>query len=234
MKPTLALLSILASAAPFAAQQTLETWGPEQAPLGCPVHYSLVNAGIVPLTYFPCAFAVYDAAGALVFTPSCAGPVVLQPHEFFVHTWPQVDASGQPVPPGTYHLNHAAGPSVVVGGADAAVAPIGSRQFELCAPQDAGFCYVLAASFSNTVGIPSCAGRIPLDLDPLLRLSLTRPNAFPGFAGVLDASGQASARIVLPANNLRAFGIVLSFVVLDPASPCEIRRISAPTVTTIL
>jgi len=233
MKLSTLLFLAVASAAPLGAQ-TLETWGPEQAPLGCLVHYSVVNASPATLSYFPCAFSVYDASGALVFTPPCGGPVVLKSHEYFVHTWPQVDASGQPVPPGVYQLDHATGPTIVVGGAAAAVAPIGSRSFELCSPQDAGFAYVMAASFSSAAGIPTCAGRIPLDPDPLLHLSLTRPNSFPGFVGVLDATGRASAQVRLPPNNLRAAQIVLSFLVLDPSAPCGIRRISAPTRTTIL
>lgn len=226
------LLFSFVSALSLAAQSTGETWGPEQAPIGCPIYYSFVNAGPATLLYDPCGFAVYDAAGALVFTPPCAGPVVLQAHEFHAQRWTQVDSAGQPVPPGTYHLNGPGGPAVVVGGVEAAVAPIGSRKFELCSPLDAGFCYVMGAALSNTTGIRICAGTVPLDPDRLLRLSLTRPAIFPGFAGVLDANGMAAARVVYP-NNIGALQIHLAFVVLDPAAPCGVRRISAPTRTTI-
>jgi len=225
------LAAFLVVVLPSAAQQTAITWGPEQAPVGCPVYYSVVNAGPASITFDPCGFAVYDAAGGLVFVPPCTGPVVLQDGEFHAQRWNQVDSAGQPVPAGLYHLDNPGGPTVVVGGANAAVAPIGARDFELCAPGSPGRPYLMAASFSNTTGIPFCGGTIPLDPGPLLRLSLRSPAAFQGFLGVLDPTGKAAAHLALP-SNLRFYSVVFAFIVLDPAAPCGV-EVSAPTHTLV-
>jgi len=226
------LAAFLVVVLPSTAQQTAVTWGPELAPVGCPVYYSVVNAGPASIAFDPCGFAVYDAAGNLVFVPPCTGPVVLQAREFHAQQWNQVNSAGQPVPAGLYHLDNPGGPTVVVGGANAAVAPIGSRNFELCAPRSGGFPYLMAASLSSTTGIPFCGGTIPLDPDALLRLSLRSPGVFQGFIGVLDPTGKAAAHIAMP-NNLGFFEFSLAFIVLDPAAPCGVREISAPTHTLV-
>ena len=108
-------LALAALALPTIAQVG-HTWGPELAPVGCPVRFSLYNGGTTDVTHDPCGFGVYDAGGNLVYTPPCAGPVVIPPGQAHIATWPQVDAAGMQVPPGVYHLNTPGGPAVTVGG----------------------------------------------------------------------------------------------------------------------
>ena len=226
------LCGLGAATGSLAAQsQSAITWGPELAPLGCPVHYSFTNGGPGDTLWDPCGFRVFDAAGNLVASPPCGGPVQLGPGEFHTSTWDQLDDRGDPVPPGSYFLNDPAGLEVQVGAAEASVAPLGTRTLELCSPLDPNLPYVLAASFTNNTGITICGITIPLDPDPIFRLSRRRMG-FQGFTGVLDSDGRALARLVLPPD-VGLFSLVFAFVVVDSTSPCGIRRVSAPTRTLI-
>ena len=223
-------LALTAFAFPTIAQIG-HTWGPELAPVGCPVYFSLYNGGTTDVMYDPCGFGVYDPAGNLVYRPLCPGPVLVQPGETHTSTWPQVDTTGAQVPPGRYHLNAPGGPVVTVGGADAAVAPLGTRDFELCAPLDAGFPYLMATTLSSTApGFTACGQTIPLIPDAFL-LSLNDPGTFQGFYGFLDSNGMASAQLNLPSGPSQLSQVDYAFVVFDFSQPCAVRRVSAVTRT---
>lgn len=228
--PSLSASLVLAALALPATAQLGQTWGPELAPVGCTVYFSLYNGGTTDVLHDPCGFGVYDAAGNLVFAPACSGPVVVSPGEAHVQAWPQTDAAGQQVAPGVYHLNGPAGPAVTVGGATAAVAPLGTRDLELCAPQDAGRPYVLAVRLSSAApGFTVCGQTIPFGPNAFRR-SLDFPGTFQGFFGLLDASGRASAHLNLPGPP-QLVQVDYAFVVLDFTQPCAVRRVSAVTRT---
>jgi hypothetical protein len=65
-------------------------------------------------------------------------------------------------------------------------------------PRFPGSGYALGASFGFRPGIPTGAGVIPLNADPLLAMSLSNPVYFSGFLGTLDVRGEAAASIAVP------------------------------------
>lgn len=215
--------------------------GPELAPLDAPVHLVVSNDRDGSVYYDPCAFAVYDVLGELVWAPPCEPVVELLPGDTYVHTWPQVDDAGRSVLPGLYALGDARGPAVLVGGSDAAIAPLGApklgtvRPLALASPLDPGHPYLLAAASSSAVGIPTCAGVLPLDPGPVFELSLSPHTFLAHSLGLLDAAGRstAPALVLPPIPELAGARLVLAFVVLDPSQPCAIRRISAPLELTL-
>jgi hypothetical protein len=94
-------------------------------------------------------------------------------------------------------------------------------------PPDAGRSYLMAASFATRPGIPVGSRTIPLRADALFGLSRTLPSMFTNFTGVLDPRGQAVATIRTPnAPALKGVSFYVAGVVLDPASPFGIVRIS--------
>ena len=102
------------------------------------------------------------------------------------------------------------------------------RHFYLASPSDPGLPYLLLASTTTSVGTPTCGGTLPLDATPLLTLSLTPGLIFQNSFGVLDSFGASLApRFDLPSlPSLVGIGLEAAFVVLDPAAPCLVRRIS--------
>ena len=153
--------------------------------------------------------------------------------------WDQRDNAGQPVPAGNYfvRVTYDVGPPtihpLVLGGTDAGVVLEGtaviqetltgeSRHFSLCAPLDAGFPYVLLASLTADVGIPTCAGTFPLDPDALFTLSLTAGAVFQSSTGMLGPTGTTTAPVFdLPPNpNLIGLSLELSLIhISEPTRP---------------
>ena len=193
-----ALLAALS--APAAAQNVNATVGPSPAPLGCPISITASNDFQGSGSSVACPFKVFDDQMNLVFDPglfsACANqPILIGPWGWVTAHWDQRDNAGQPVPAGNYfvRVTYDVGPPtihpLVLGGTDAGVVLEGtaviqetltgeSRHFSLCAPLDAGFPYVLLASLTADVGIPTCAGTFPLDPDALFTLSLTAGAVF--------------------------------------------------------
>jgi hypothetical protein len=103
----------------------------------------------------------------------------------------------------------------------------------LAFPSDGLRFYQLGASTGISPGIPTSAGVIPLNPDPLLALSLLgSPSLFPGFAGKLDAQGNALAGITLPAlPALKGFVFYLAALTHDGAG--RIWSISEPEVVVV-
>ena len=214
--------------APFAAAQS------GVYPLGCPVPSVLANDTGGNLWYTPCPPWVTDANGNAVYTPFCLQIVqLLAPDEVVVSYWNQQDDNGQQVPPGKYIVN---GRKVEISAsAETALTAHGSpriglsRAIELCSPQDPLAFYALAAAGSSAVGIPlGCGLMFPLDLDALLLQSVSNPNVFPSFIGVLDQDGRTTdPRISVPFQpSLVGIQFDVAFVVFDPNAACGVARVS--------
>ena len=111
-----------------------------------------------------------------------------------------------------------------------------ARHFYLCAPTDGGHTYFLLASLTATTGIPSCGGTLPLDLDPLLNLTLGAGTIFQNPLGTLNTSGTTKAPTlpIPPDPTLVGFHLESAFVVLDFTQPCFLRRISESYPMTII
>jgi len=87
--------------------------------------------------------------------------------------------------------------------------------------------YVAAASFSPRPGIPVDARVVPLTPDSLFALSVTIPQIFVNFAGILDPNGRATPYVLLPnIAGLKGLRIYLAAVVVDPKAPSAIAQIS--------
>lgn len=209
-------------------------------PVGCAVPSTLENNGAAAISYMFCTPTVTDANGQIVTFGLCLfADLLLGPGETSTAYWNQTDMFGLPVAPGIYVVN---GVPYDIGAANAALQPLGSphpgtaRTIELCSPADAGAPYLLAASFSSSVGIPlGCGVHFPLDFDWLLGESLGNPAVFANFLGTLDASGRTTAPAVVlpPLPILVGIGFDLAFLTLDPTNPCGLGRASGAVSVTI-
>jgi hypothetical protein len=218
-----------AALAPLAAAQSGAVY-----PVGCPVPFVLANDTDGDLWYTPCPPYVIDANGNEVFTPFCLQIAkLLPPGEVYVSYWNQQDNNGQQVAPGNYIVG---GRKVEVSAsAETALTAHGSpriglsRAIELCSPQDPLAFYALAASGSSAVGIPlSCGLTFPLDFDALLLESISNPNVFPSFIGVLDQDGRTTdPRIAVPFQpSLVGIQFEVAFAVFDPNAACGVAHVS--------
>jgi hypothetical protein len=105
----------------------------------------------------------------------------------------------------------------IVAGADPS--PGAALALRFCEPSSAGDLYLAAASFSTSPGIPTPAGVVDLTPDALFALSQLAPSMFVNFAGVLDASGAAAAKVVVPGvPQLKGFRFYVSFVTVRGSS----------------
>ncbi len=239
---TLALL-----AAPALAQITTgdvqSIVGPPQAPIGCPVSISISNDSNQGFWMGVCPWQVLKGSTP-VFSPICIQIAkLLSPGETFSTEWHQNDDFGNPVPPGKYTVrvflptgiqqDHL----VQIGGTDAGMAALGipkigtTRNYQLCSPLDPNGFYLVLASGSNTTGIPTCGGTVPLDADDILLTSVSDPTIFQNSFGNLDGNGRsdAMALAIPPLPSLVGLDLVFAFIVIDFTDPfCGIRRISAP------
>jgi len=101
----------------------------------------------------------------------------------------------------------------------------------LSMPSEAGQSFAAAAALGTTHGIPTPAGPIPLDPDPLFFLSIGNPHLFQNFTGALDVTGTAVMSIKIPnASSLRGFRFFVAAVTHDVAA---IRRITEPFGVTV-
>ena len=107
--------------------------------------------------------------------------------------------------------------------------------FALSVPGDAGFPYQVASSF-GTGPISLGARQLGLTLDNLMVLSTSGllPTVFSGYAGALDAKGDGTAKLNIPAvAALIGYRIHTAFVTLSKAAPLGISTISATHTFTI-
>ncbi|MEZ6036981.1 MAG: hypothetical protein R3F29_05840 [Planctomycetota bacterium] len=203
-------------------------------PLGCPVPSTIANDSGAWLPYSSCTPRVTDAQGALVSLSLCSlTQFAMAPGGTWTTWWDQRDLLGQLVGPGIYYVD---GKPFALGATPLGVAPLGmprhgdTRHFALSAPGQANRPYLLGASFGSTFGTALGCGRtFPLDDDPLLSASLSTPQLFADFLGVLDDAGRSEApAIVLP--DLPAL-IGLQFFVaaatVDAQAPCGVGLVGA-------
>ena len=107
-------------------------------------------------------------------------------------------------------------------------APGTNIDFALSAAGDAGLSYQMGSSFGNGP-IPIDSRKLGLSLDDLLVLSASGalPAIFKNYAGVLDASGAAAARLSIPnLPVLKGVRIYTAFVTLKATAPSGIASIS--------
>jgi hypothetical protein len=101
---------------------------------------------------------------------------------------------------------------------------------DLDVPSAPGLAYVLAGSLGVRPGLALADGRtIPLNLDPVLILSLVDPFTFQNFQSTLDPVGHATATFHVPQiPALTGQRFYFAFVLLDAAAPLGIRLVSNP------
>ena len=243
MRSTSLMLAALTS---IACAQFHAVVGPSIVPPGCLITIAISN-DTPSVQSVGCNFAIKDATGTVVAPGGCGALVFpLNPGATNLQHWPQINGFGAPLPPGGYTVEvtlpgGVTSTSITLGGAEAAIAMLGvpkigtNRNLRFCSPLDGGHAYVGGAALSVS-GIPTCAGNVPLALDPLFFYSIDPANAvFLNFAGTLDASGMSSAPSLALPNIPALIGafFVVDFAVIDP-TPCPVRRIAAPIVVTIV
>ena len=222
--------------------------GPPSVPLGANLSVTFANDNPGKFGVTTNLWRILDGLGNVVYAPTGATVSILMGSGgWYTFYWDLLDSSGVPVVPGSYTLEVksdfgapiasypfavvATGAGLVFEGTATIQAPFGGgpgRHFYLASPSDPGLPYLLLASTTTSVGTPTCGGTLPLDATPLLTLSLTPGLIFQNSFGVLDSFGASLApRFDLPSlPSLVGIGLEAAFVVLDPAAPCLVRRIS--------
>ncbi|MBK8974342.1 MAG: hypothetical protein IPM29_00290 [Planctomycetes bacterium] len=102
---------------------------------------------------------------------------------------------------------------------------------DAASPADAGLPYRMACAAGTTLGITLLDQRVvPRNADPVFVESMTLGTPlFRSTLGALDGNGQATGCMVIP-NLPPRIGLQLhtALVVLDPAAPSLVRRVSRP------
>ncbi len=236
------LLPAIALCVTPATAQLQSVVGPVIAPLGCSVRISFSNDTAQSWSHGVCPYVVRDAAGQQIAPGACTLQLAITaPGGTFSTSWPQIDAQGNQVLPGSYVVevmlpdgtSHQH-PITISPSTTPAVAPIGvartgtTRNYGLCAPSQPNGAYLMLASLTANQGFATCSGRFPLDADPLLFHSATGQAPFVGFAGPLDARGETTAPALalpqLPA--LVGLPLHFAFAAVDPSQPCPVAAIS--------
>jgi hypothetical protein len=237
---------ILAALCAPAFCQVAVSVGPSPAPVGCAVAISVSNdSGSAIALPNPCPFRVRNESGGAVFTPACDQMAITPVFAGSVFTamWHQVDDSGNQVPAGMYLVDvlfpgGTSTTSLMIDAAtQAGIGQVGptrigtTRSLWLCAPGSIGLPYLMAASGpAPSGGIRTCAGVVPLEIDPLFEMSLGANPFFSNFSGILQEKPTESAPSITVPNEPALIGVkfVIAFVVIDSNAPCVIRTISAP------
>ena len=192
-----------------------------------------------------CPYQVYDAGGALVFSPSCyAIAILVPPGATFSTQWEQIDDRDLQVAPGLYRVDVLVPNGGIVqhdvvidASVEAAVTMVGvprigtTRNLALGAPGYGDEIYLMAASGSNTVGFPTCGGTLPLDPGPIFDISLiSGGGAFMDFLGVLepDHTSQMPALAIPDDPVFQGLELFLAFAIIDLQHPCPVSAISEP------
>jgi Tol biopolymer transport system component len=117
--------------------------------------------------------------------------------------------------------------------------PVGSQRvgsslgISVFAPNDSGMRYVIGAAFAKDPPIQVGGRAVPLALDSLLIASLTRPDIFASFSGILDSFGRGNGSIALPSSpSLAGTRFYIAFMTLD--SVMAVRTVSGARPVTIL
>jgi len=210
---------------------------PKIAALGQQLRIVLDNRTTNPVGLpTPAPWSIHDSASQVVYAPiTIQIPVSLAPNQSMQWTWDQKDMNAAQVSPGIYEvrLRYFSGSNPVdlktrftidstVLNVAGTPRPGATVPFALSAPGAPGRVYQVALSFGASPGIPVAGGRlIPLNLDHLLLASVTvGAPIFNQFLGMLDASGAATARLVVP-NQGALIGVRFhaGFAAFDRAAP---------------
>jgi hypothetical protein len=242
-------ISALVALAPVASAQLNTTVGPMTVPLGGELSITFSNdtpgANGVSMDWL----RVRDANNVVVYSDTNFElAAFMGPWGWTGFTWNLEGDNGQPLPPGIYRaevksdigfastfhrfsiVDGAAG--LVFEGTPCIFGPLGvgasGRNFFLQSPSDPGAFYFLLGSFTSAMGIPTCNGTFPLDLDALLTQTLTPGAVFTNSFGTLDGQGNSRAPLFpLPQNpSFVGVDVEAAFVVLDLFAPCPVVRIS--------
>jgi hypothetical protein len=251
MRKLLIAACVVALAFPALRAQVACSIGPTLCPHGTGVIIGISNDTPNPIFSVPEPYVVRDLSGAPIYTPiaQSGGPTIL-PGETQALAWFQFDNAFNQVAPGFYIIEVSIpgigqiGSEVVQIDANvfAGITRMGvhrpgtTRGVAFVAINDWNLTYAAAASLSDTPGIPTCAGIVPLAQDALFTLSTTPGNPyFQNFVGVMDESGVATGPLVtipaIPA--LTGFSIAIGFVTIDVTQACAVRTIGPPFLLTI-
>lgn len=226
---------------------------PAVAPVGCPLQMTITNDTASVIGTGACYYQVHDAnTGAAVYAPMFCVMIWLPigPGQTLTKEWPQINNSGNPVPPGQYvatitlpnGLGQVSRNFTIVPNTptSAAIAQLGTfragttRNLDLWAPGAANDVYLVLASATTIFGNPTCAGVFPLDFDFLLLMSLNyNTGVFQSTYGLLNGAGRSQApAIALPAG-VSGATFNVAFVAIDPTQSCGIKAMSAAEPITI-
>ncbi len=135
---------------------------------------------------------------------------------------------------GTVQLDVALAPA---GGVDVQGQPKPGKTLQLhfSMPADPGAFFVAGAGISGTVpGLPLGACTLPLNPDAVTALAVASQPPFAGFSGLLDAAGQATGKLAIPATPLVVgVGLDFAFLTLDPASGAPLHPSAAEHVVVV-
>ena len=243
----LIVLTLVAVTAVASAQTATLTVTPNPAPTGQQLRITLANNSTSTILMGDSGpWAIYDAANRFVFSPIVLPAVfMLPPGQKRWWTWDQKDRIPQQVAPGRYEVRlycslTPTGPAAVLKaqftiGSTSTVtvsgqaSPGGTVSFLLRSPSFVGRGYQAALSLGKAPGIPIGGARVlQLNPDPLFFASVTvGPPVFTSFAGQLDSSGRATARLKLPnIAQLRGVRFFAAFLVFHLAGPNGIAEAS--------
>ena len=248
MRRLFALLSFLVLAPALAHAQLRTVVGPERVPLGGQLSVTFSNDTNLFQGTSASWLVVRNANGQIVYSDTNFEiSVTTGPYGSTTFYWNLVDGQGQPLPPGRYtaetkvdfgapssfhdfRIGGAAG--LVLEGTANINGPFpgtpSQRNFYLQAPSAPGALYFLLAAATDTVGIATCAGTLPLDFDALLLQSLAPDGVFASSVGTLNGLGRSKAPTfpLPPVASLVGIQLEAAFIVLDPLQPCAITHIS--------
>lgn len=242
-RPFLAAAAALAlGAAPGLAQFSVNgTVGPNPCPVGCDVQITISVDYQGLGSSIPCPFRVLDTGGAVVYTPGCTpSAVLIGPGGWLTATWDQTDDQGAQVPPGEYvvEVSFDVGPPkeypILIAGDGAALVQQGTprigtnRPFYLCSPQDAGQLYFLLGALSDSPGLPTCNGTLPLAVDTIFVIALTPNTLFQASLGFLGPDGTTTAPSFAVPNDPSLIGLSLesAFFTFDLEQACPVLHVS--------
>ena len=229
--------------------------GPNPAPVGATVFASVTNDSATLLADMgECPWQIRNAAGAVVFTPSCSNfSLLVGPLGTVDYAWDQRDQSGQQVPPGTYRFDVA---TIVgnfslefrIGGVESnlflqgtaaiGTAPFGfngGRDIAISSPSNPGAIYGVFLSGSPGPGLDVCGSSFPIQLDSLALFSLNSGlinNAF----GVLDGNGETvQAALPIPDDpSLVGLDLHLAAAIFDTSLACPVIDITPAISATVV
>jgi len=232
MRRHFARLSFLVLAPALAHAQLRPVVGPERVPLGGQLSITFSNDTNLFQGTSASWLVVRNANGQTVYSDTNFEiSVTIGPYGSSTFYWAETKVDfGAPSSFHDFRIGGAAG--LVLEGTANINGPFpgtpSQRNFYLQAPSAPGALYFLLAAATDTVGIATCAGTLPLDFDALLLQSLAPDGVFASSVGTLNGLGRSKAPTfpLPPIASLVGIRLEAAFIVLDPLQPCAITHIS--------